>query len=94
MLNVVTNLETRRIGKPQNWDPDTPCEEISVIDTEIPIGPNLVTFMMTLWKPTPEELEILNKGGFLRLGISGKQHPVMFIDFINPEQVTDDSTPT
>lgn len=87
MLNVITDLETRRIGKPQNWDKDTPCQEISVIDIEVPIGDQVVDFMTTIWKPTSAELATLVRGGFLRLGISGKQHPVMFFDFIDPENI-------
>jgi hypothetical protein len=87
VLNVITDLETRRFKKPKEWDRDTPCQEISIIDIEVPVGDQMVKFMTTMWKPTPEELSTLVRGGFLRLGISGERHPVMFMDFIDPEHI-------
>jgi len=77
MFNVKLSNQTREIGKPADWDEtlDGPCITISVCDfTDIQSGAN---FMKTLWRPSPEELAVLNNGGVISLEICGDRHPVI-----------------
>lgn len=66
----------RRIGAPRDWDAqlDGECGTIFVTDAVDTLsGQN---FMYSLYKPTAEDLEALQAGGVLRLGIMGHAHPV------------------
>lgn len=38
--------------------------------------------LTSVWKPTPEELDILNKGGGISLSIIGRQQPPIYIGAI------------
>lgn len=62
----------RTIGPPRTWDGE--CGTIFVTDAVDTLsGMNI---MYTVYKPTAEDLEVLNNGGVLRLGIMGTTHPV------------------
>lgn len=52
---------------PANWDAEKygPCEDLHVLRED-----HLIT---TLWSPSPEDLQILNNGGFLVLSVHGQQ---------------------
>lgn len=66
----------RPIGKPRDWDAslDGECGTIFVTDEiDTLTGHN---FMYSVYKPTAADLEALNNGGVLRLGIMGRAHPV------------------
>lgn len=41
--------------------------------------------MISVWKPTEQELEMLNKGGYITLTILGTQHPPVMIETIRNE---------
>lgn len=68
---------TRKVGAPLEWDEATqgPCETLGIVDMEV----SGVPFMVSGWRPTPDELASLNAGAAVFLGISGDQHPVVFI---------------
>jgi hypothetical protein len=38
-----------------------------------------VPMMQTLWKPSPEELRLLNEGGLVCLTIQGRRHPPVLL---------------
>lgn len=72
--------KTREFGKPADWDEtlDGPCGSIKIRDEiDVQTGMNV---MYSLWKPTPEELEVLKGGGLIMLGIMGTVHPVIQIE--------------
>ena len=76
---------SRMIGKPRDWDPslDGDCGTIFVADHIDPLsGMNI---MYSMYKPTAEDLEALNAGGAIRLGILGTQHPVFQLGVLSPE---------
>ena len=67
--------ETRSIGKPRDWDEEIngPCDSLSVYDYEDQAGNHMVSG----WRPTEEELQSLNNGGYVWLEICGTIHPVI-----------------
>lgn len=68
---------SRPIGAPKGWDHqlDGPCCVLHVLDhVEVQSGMNV---MFSFYKPTPEDIEAFQQGGILRLGISGRSHPVI-----------------
>ncbi len=73
---------TRSIGKPAGWDEalDGPCGTLHVRDQiDITSG---INFMQSLWKPTRDELAVLNGGGMILLSIAGAVHPVMSMEIV------------
>lgn len=77
----------RRIGPPASWDQelDGSCGSIFVVDAvDVQSGLN---FMYTLYIPTAADLETLNNGGALRLGIGGTGHPVFNMVCLGPDIV-------
>lgn len=56
---------TRVLGRSQGY------VGLPVLDAELEGTP----VMFTAWEPTPEELDLLNNGGHVRLAILGTQHP-------------------
>lgn len=74
MIPSRLNDATRTLGKPSDWDDQhSNCESLDIFDYETDNG----NFMLSAWKPEPEELEILNNGGFVFLHIRGQNHPVV-----------------
>ena len=68
---------SRPIGAPKDWDQklDGHCGVLHVLDqTEMLSGMNV---MFSFYKPTPEDIEAFQAGGIIRLGISGRSHPVI-----------------
>jgi hypothetical protein len=41
--------------------------------------------MTSVWLPTAEELEVLNKGGFVMLRVVGIAHPPVLVDVLKNE---------
>lgn len=77
----------RTIGAPADWDQtlDGECGTIFVTDTiDTQSGMN---FMYSVYKPTAEDLEALNAGGAIRLGIAGRVHPVFQMSVLGPDLV-------
>jgi hypothetical protein len=67
---------TRYLGAPVGWKPEErgPCAHLAIRDMDTTAGPA----MMSLWEPTPDELERLNLGAPVSLLVIGQVHaPVM-----------------
>ncbi|BEV15093.1 hypothetical protein HBDW_18810 [Herbaspirillum sp. DW155] len=65
---------TRQLGAPADWDgKDMSCGVLPVLDVQTAEG----NFMFSAWEPTPPELEALNKGANIILGVRGTAHPVV-----------------
>jgi len=75
----------RTIGAPADWDQDLDgsCGAIFVADAVDELSG--LNFMYSLYQPTAADLEALNRGGFLRLGIAGRGHPVFNMVVMKPE---------
>ena len=75
------------IGRPRDWDPelDGECGTVYAVDqVDTRTGLN---FKYTVYQPTAEELEVLNAGGVLRLGIACQVHPVINMVLLGPRFV-------
>lgn len=81
MKPVILQDETRRIGKPRNWDDEIlgECKALSVYDHTDDNGLN---WMISGWKPSEEELETLNSGGHVYIRIQGSEHPVIALTIV------------
>ncbi|WP_240733887.1 hypothetical protein [Herbaspirillum huttiense] len=65
---------TRQLGAPADWDgKDMSCGVLPILDVQTAEG----NFMFSAWEPTPPELEALNKGANIVLGVRGTAHPVV-----------------
>ena len=71
MVSIHLNNATRTLAKDQ---PE--YNELDVVDIERKDGSN---HMLSLWKPTPEELEMLNNNGVVALFILGTEHPPVIV---------------
>lgn len=72
----IKNADTA-LGKPSNWDASTKedCGTLFIRRDKkggLPI-------MLSAWKPSASELEILRDGGTLILGVLGTSHPPVTI---------------
>lgn len=56
-------------------------ENLPIVDVVLPDN---VPAMLSCWKPTPEELQTLNEGGFVTLGILGVSHPPVML-YVHPD---------
>jgi hypothetical protein len=67
---------TRHLGAPKDWDParDGECGSLPIRDE--PFAPG-VNRMVSEWRPSPEEIELLAQGAPLQLHIIGTTHPVV-----------------
>lgn len=82
MENVKFTDATREVGKPKKWDVDLdgPIISVSVHDyVDVQTG---LPFMLTGWRPSADELAILNNGGYIALHIAGDGFPVMLIEAV------------
>ncbi|RKF23372.1 hypothetical protein D6851_02560 [Altericroceibacterium spongiae] len=87
-MQICTFTGARMLGAPKGWDQklDGMCGILPVADeVDVQSGHN---FMYSVWKPTPEQLEALNNGGAIRLGICGESHPVINMGVLTPETCT------
>lgn len=65
---------TRQLGAPADWDgKDMSCGVLPILDVQTTEG----NFMFSAWEPTPPELDALNKGANILLGVRGTAHPVV-----------------
>jgi hypothetical protein len=79
MKPVVVRDENADFGPPEGWNDNTDgkCGHLSVRREEY----NGRYEFISAWKPTPEELVLLNKGGVVELGCIGVQPPVrLFVE--------------
>ena len=68
---------TRDLGAPPNWDQSkSPCRHLAIQDVVSTNGPA----MISLWEPTPEELDRLNQGAPVSLMVMGTMHPPVAIN--------------
>lgn len=69
---------TRELGKPENWNDEQngECVTLPIVDVVFDGLPCMLSF----WKPTPKELEMLNSNGCIELHIYGRDvHPVVAV---------------
>lgn len=68
------------MGAPSNWNEaeDGPCDILMVKADRYETATGGIAFKSceSAWKPTPEELELLNAGGYVVLHVVGRQPPV------------------
>lgn len=71
--------ETRCPGKPTDWNEEEhgDCVALSINDSAWNNPEATYNIMTSAWKPNKEELDILNSGGHVFLGIFGITHPVV-----------------
>lgn len=85
MIFLPFKASTRRMAPPAGWDQelDGPCGTLCILDAvDVQSGQN---FQYSLWRPSPEELELLREGGAIQLGIMGTSHPVINMGVLSPE---------
>ncbi len=77
MIKAVIARHTAVFGAPKNWDhgKDGPIMGLPVRVEEY--SGSAVKGFCSAWAPTPDELAILNAGGFVILSVLGGQPPVM-----------------
>jgi hypothetical protein len=65
---------TRDLNKPRDWDEerDGPCGSLPIRDE---VFGGRVSIMFSEWKPSTEELALLNAGASVILGVCGTVHP-------------------
>jgi hypothetical protein len=68
-----------RLAPPRGWDDEAhgECETLEALDQ------NGVVY--SFWKPEPEELEALNRGAPVRLGVHSRAHPAVSIGVIDDQ---------
>lgn len=66
---------SRIFGKPRTWNEKTQgsCGSLPIIDQ----AHSGTRFMVSFWRPTKEELELLQNGGVIQLHVEGYIHPVV-----------------
>lgn len=67
---------TRYLGAPEGWEPEKSgsCSHLAIADFDV--GGNV---MQSIWEPSPDELAMLNEGGFVVLNVRGTGHPPVFV---------------
>lgn len=65
---------TRVLGAPKGWnrDRDGECEGLPIREARLESGQPV---MISAWKPTPDELDRLNRGAAVELAVCGIVHP-------------------
>jgi hypothetical protein len=78
MLPVKIKDETVSLKKPPDWDDerDGSCGELSVRIE--PFGTRCKSFYSN-WKPSPDELTILNNGGVVEIEVVGQGQPPLSV---------------
>jgi len=73
---------TRYLGKPPGWEPETDgdCAHLAVLDTDLGGLP----IMMSVWEPTPKEIEALARGAKIVLTVVGTGHPPVALHVDEP----------
>lgn len=60
------------LGAPVGWNQsELPCGALAITRTEFEGKPAMVSF----WRPTAEELALLNQGALVSLWVFGASHP-------------------
>lgn len=75
MVPAIPPGANRIFTAPPNWDVEKhgPCHDLHLIaDPSVPS-------LTSIWVPSPEELTMLNEGGFVMLAICGTQMPPVIV---------------
>lgn len=69
---------TRYLGAPAGWEPEEhgDCAHLAIQDLKVNGD---VPAMMSVWEPTPEELDRLHRGAKVSLMVVGTDHPPVSI---------------
>lgn len=54
-------------------------EDCATLPATMTVADDQVTTITSWWKPTPQELEVLNSNGAIILVVWGKGHPMVYI---------------
>ena len=85
------NDVTRTLGEAQGYQPLPVADKVMRMSVEGK-EPADVPVMFTVWHPTPAEIEALQAGGHVVLGVLGTSHPPVMLYCANAEGVVlDDS---
>lgn len=70
-MDIIQHPNTTRIlGAPVGWDHSkAPCGSLPIVDSKID------GCMYSYWKPSPYDIERLQLGAVLQLGVVGSSHP-------------------
>ncbi|MBY0238474.1 MAG: hypothetical protein K2X55_04095 [Burkholderiaceae bacterium] len=69
------------LGAPAGWDQGhVPCSALPITRTEVDGMPTVVSF----WRPTAEELAVLNAGGSVALWVAGTSMPPVMVE-VDPQ---------
>lgn len=72
MISVTIKDANLTIEEPENWKPQYgKCEALRLRREDL----NGLPVMLSAWKPSATELEILVRGGSVVLGVLGSVHP-------------------
>jgi hypothetical protein len=73
MKPVAIEGMTRDLVKPRDWDDEKngTCGSLEIRDEEFRFGNGMISH----WKPSENELKILNEGGVVQLCVCGEVHP-------------------
>lgn len=67
----------RDLAKPPSWD-NAKHGECVTLPIEVVEIDNL-QFMVSYWRPTPDEIAAITSGAAVKLGIQGRTHPVVML---------------
>lgn len=76
---------THLIGKPADWD-ESALGHCAALHCRAEIIDG-VMYLRSAWVPSPAELQLLNSGASIELGIAGGGHPVVNMGVGNPPPV-------
>ena len=85
MRPTVTRGATHNFIAPENWDPTNgPCGDLQVrMDVFTGNDKGLIECFST-WKPSEQELALLNAGGGIEVGLCVLNQPVMSVNVVEP----------
>lgn len=89
MKPTVTRGAQYNFQKPENWDDekDGPCGDLQV--RKDLYGSRGIVQCVSTWKPTPEELCMLNAGGVVELAICALDQPPCAVYAVMPVEPAD-----
>jgi hypothetical protein len=88
MLPTKTRGATHALGAPKNWDEKT-MGTCGVLSVRVQGGQGGVTECVSTWKPSLEEINMLQEGGAVILTVSGWQ-PAVSLHVEIEEEVQDE----
>lgn len=84
-MNSIKTKQTKVcLGAPRDWDQSQlPCDSLWVDKTTL-VG---VPVVISYWKPTMWELQLLNEGSSVQLSIVGTNMPPVAVEVFEAEEV-------